>query len=362
MRFVIDSGELSAAVARVAAGLPAHPQKPVYGGILATIGTGLALTASDGDITFTADAELLDDAYDQGKLIFPRVITEMTRYLPEGAVQVSCDGTTAQLTAGKSSFTLPVMDGGDFPFAEPGETESPDEKLDAEEFAAAVKRVLPAASESEPHLDSVMLVTGGGMETGSVPDGRLTLIATNRYKMAVTSAEFGGTVPDEILVPAKVIGRFARSATGTANLTWDSSLVSMRADGLRVITRRYEAKYPDWRKVMSRAPRDWFGIPCDDVIRAVRAAALVAPRTAHLDPSIWLEFSADGLRVSAGGEKGSCAGLIPCEPAVRLTTLAGAQMLLDGLTGEMAVLEGKRPVLWFRDGDYRYMLQSRQEV
>lgn len=359
MRFTAGSGDLAAAVARVAQGLPARPWEPVYGGILVTAGGGVRLTASDGDVTFTADLETAEipSRADYGSFVLPGLIAEVSRYLAKGSVDIFSDGKTATVGTGKSSFTFPAQDGKDFPsWKIPDWTESPAGEIDAEEFASAVRKVSAAASKTEVHLSCVNLVP---------EPGKLNLVSTDRYRMGIVVLDY----PDqndygdvEILVPVKAIERFARSAEGSVRLSWDDSTVRMAADGFQVTARRLAGKFLPWRKVLGKMPGEWIETPREDLIRAVRMAALVAGP----ENRITLGFG-DQVTVEAQGERGTCHEEIPVKTGLDISFPLGAQALLDGLnaaggeTVDLAVTPGALPVLWLRGGDLKFMIQSRRD-
>ena len=116
LAFSADRKPLAEAIIRASQGLSNRPQNPVHAGMLIT-STGteiLHLTASDGDVTFTASCDA--DITGNGSCILPgRMLAEISRYFTGDAVIFEEKDTTAEITTGKSSFTLSSSDAEKFP-------------------------------------------------------------------------------------------------------------------------------------------------------------------------------------------------------------------------------------------------------
>jgi hypothetical protein len=125
---------------------------------------------------------------------------------------VATDGSRVTVTCGDVRFVVPTMSTDDYPplpsFPPPvGE-------VDTLGFAAAVGQVAPAAGRD----DMVPVLTAVRLEFASAG---LTLVATDRYRLAVRTISWQPTVhgPEAVAhVPAKLLADVARTPTSASRV------------------------------------------------------------------------------------------------------------------------------------------------
>ena len=144
---------------------------------------------------------------------------------------VTEDGTRATLKCGASVFTLALMPSGEYP-ALPG---MPDltGSVDAAEFAHAVAQVAVAAGRDDtlPALTGVKVIADRDA-------GLLTLVATDRYRLAVREVPYepSGSRRDlELLIPAHALTDVAKHLDGDrVSLSAGDGTVGFSGSGLAV--------------------------------------------------------------------------------------------------------------------------------
>lgn len=355
--------ELGEAISKASQGLPARPSSPAMAGIFlqahAIDGPGIYLTATDGQMTFTASVKA--EIHTGGNVLLPgRMLAEVSKYFTGDSVTIDYQGgPTAELIFGRSRVQLSASDGRLFPKWDAFSAQ-PRILLDAAGFAAAVRKVAPAASgKANPVLESVLI--------SLKPDG-MRLVGTDSYQMAIAFRPANEEGPDShVLVPLAAITRFARTLEeGTVSLGWNEKVVAMSTPELRVLSRQVSGKYVEWERVLGSLPPAC-GITCDtaEMTAAVRMAAL----TAGEDGRIKLDLSHEGALVSAAGHEGGSQSYVALSnpPGIEddFSVLLGAQNLLDGLAacGQVADLAYTAPLKPFvmRGGDVTFMIQPRRE-
>lgn len=360
--------ELGAAVTRAAQGLPSRPVQPVYAGMLFTPIPDMGIvqiTAGDGEVMFLAACFAKIDG-DESFILPGKVITDIFKYLSGETVTITFGGSLATIAAGRASYAFPAVEGDKYPsWAESG-TEYLG-VVDGAEFADLTRCAVPAASKSDsrPTLRTVAL---------SLADDKLTMVATDSYRMAVVTQQFSPSLvenepPEQVLVPSWVMERFARvCGDDEVAIGWDRARVVLGTQGLKVVARQIAGKYLDWRKVIAK--RDAADLGADakvlDLIRAVKAAALVAGEAA----GIRLEFSEDEhIHIRAEGNGGSCDELIASSyDGDTVSFIIGPQMLLDGLAGcdeEVTFRFSSNPlapVFMEDEGWFEYFMQPRANI
>jgi DNA polymerase III subunit beta len=344
MRFQADRAEFAKAAAAVAQGLPLRPAIPVHLGMLVHVFDGFVqLTASDGDTAFNMTVP--GTTTEEGGFIFPRVFPDAVKSLAGDELAVSVQGSQALLTCGRSEFTFSVEPGRKFPFPV---LDVPELGFaDGEQFRAALKQVLPAASKDNPlpALTALMLQAR--------PDS-LTVVATDKYALACSRVDWDGLEHDPALLPARLAEFIARMDGERVRIGWDGNRFQVRSGSFTITCRLIQGQFPmAWDKILQAAGK-WQKLP-DELTSVVKRAALA------LHPSdgggIYLDFGDELTVTSSGKARFSESVPMECEP---LRVKVGCEMLLDALAccdevlvGNPLVLQGER---------CRWMVQVRREV
>lgn len=214
MRLRIGRDTLADAVAWVARALPSRPVIPILAGLLleAGEGDGLVLSCFDYEVSARVGAEAA--VADRGRvLVSGRLLAEIARSLPPQPVDLATDADNLLLTCGSARFTLLALPAEDYP-ALP-ELPPPAGTVDGGELATAVGQVAIAAGRD----DTLPMLTGVLTEVDGVG---ITLVATDRYRMAVRELGWQSARPDiraSALVPARTLMEAARTMTAGSEVT-----------------------------------------------------------------------------------------------------------------------------------------------
>lgn len=130
--------------------------------------------------------------------------------------------------------------------------------LPARELAAALEHVRFAVSNDPdlPMLGGVLFDAGTEGTAGSKSLGSLRLVATDRYRMALsapTAAALDGP-PVQVTVPAALVDAMRALLGGrdgtTAELTFDGGRITLEVDGSQASGRRLDHDFPDYRRLI----------------------------------------------------------------------------------------------------------------
>jgi DNA polymerase-3 subunit beta len=336
MKFRVERDALADAVAWAARSLSTRPTIPVLAGLLLTVkAEQLSISGFDLEASTEVDLEVSAGADGQA-LVSGRLLADIAKALPPHPVDVTVDGARLTISCGSARFTLPTMPVEDYPSlpampSTAGTVSSP-------EFAAAVAQVAIAAGRD----DTLPMLTGVRLE---IDGGRLTLAATDRYRLAVRELNWTPQDPGadaQVLVPARTLADAARSLSHSETMTIAlarnvggggegiigfTGTTSGRAS--RATTRLLDATFPAYRSLL---PTDWSSradVEVESLVAAVRRVALVADRNAP----VRLEFAERSLSLSAGGEdEGRAEEQLQVEyEGESIATAFNPQFLLDGL-------------------------------
>ena len=206
MKFRVERDVLAEAVAWVARELPTRPVVPVLSGLrLEANEDGLTLSCFDYEVS--ACAQIGAEVQETGTALVPgRLLAEITRSLPAAAAEVTSAAGLVMLTCGSAEFALVSLPLEDYP--ELPQLPAVAGTVDGGVLATAAAQVVPAASRD----DTLPMLTGVRLD---MDDDTLTLIATDRYRLAVRTVDWQ---PAESADPAEAAGSAspAESADRTA--------------------------------------------------------------------------------------------------------------------------------------------------
>jgi DNA polymerase-3 subunit beta len=335
MKFRVERDALADAVTWAARSLSTRPTMPVLAGLLLTI-EGEQLTVSGFDLEASTEVDLDVSAGEDGQaLVSGRLLADITKALPPHPVDVTLDGSRLSIVCGAARFTLPTMPVEDYPRLPSMPTTAG--TVDSAAFATAVSQVAVAAGRD----DTLPMLTGVRLE---IDGSRITLAATDRYRLAVRELDWTPENPSaeaaQVLVPARTLSDAAKSLSHSSTMTLALSAGgagegiigfagSTNGRASRATTRLLDATFPAYRSLL---PSEWSStaeITVAPLVEAVRRVALVADR----NTPVRLEFSPDGLSLSAGGDDEGRAeeNLEVGYDGEAITTAFNPQFLLDGL-------------------------------
>jgi DNA polymerase-3 subunit beta len=367
MKFRVERDVLADAVNWAARSLSARPTIPVLAGLMLSVQDS-TLSISGFDLEASTEVELEVAAASSGQaLVSGRLLAEIAKALPPHPVDVAVEGPRATISCGNSLFTLPTMPVEDYPRLPQMPTTAG--TVDGARFGTAVNQVALAAGRD----DTLPMLTGVRLELAG---DRLTLVATDRYRLAVRELAWKPDDPaaaSEVLVPARTLADAAKSLAHSAELSIALSastaagagegIIGFSGVGRRATSRLLDAQFPPYRTIV---PSEWQAaaeIEVAPMTDAVRRVALVADR----GTPVKLEFSQGGVALSAGGDDEGRAEeqLEVSYEGEPMLTAFNPQFLLDGLgalgtaTARMSFTLPSKPVVLRPIGsedDYTYVM------
>jgi DNA polymerase-3 subunit beta len=371
VKFQVERDVLADAVGWTARALPARPAVPVLAGMRLAAAGELTLSTFDYEASAQASVPAVTD--DEGTvLVSGRLLAEIVRSLPARPVELSSDGTRATLVCGSAKFTLMLLPEEEYPTlpAMPPLAGS----VGSDVLASAISQVAVAAGRD----DTLPALTGIRVEMAG---DTLTLVATDRYRLAVRELHWQPARPDisgAVLVPARVLSDTARSLTSAAEVAiglggaagaeqaGGDGIIGFEAGGRQATTRLLGGEYPRYQTLLPSEFSAVAELPAAPFAESVRRVALVAER----NTPVRLSFSAGQLVLDAGtGDEAQATETLEASfDGDDLQIAFNPGYLLDGLTAadsdtarisfttptRPAVITGKRGE--DAQQDYRYVL------
>lgn len=301
MRFHVNRDVFSEAVSFAVKLLPQRTTQPILSGVLLEAVDG-ALVLSSFDYEVSSRTEIAAEVDETGTaLVSGRLLADIASRLPNAPVQFSTDEGKIVVSCGSARFTLLSMPVEEYPTLP--QVEERTGVLPAEDFAAAVAQVAVAASRD----DVTPVITGVQLEVG---DNTLSLVATDRYRVAVRDIDWdaGNTPTPEgttALIPARTLSEvgktFQHAGTVAVSIVRNDEreLIAFSADKRTVTSLLIKGNFPPVKRLFPEEVDNYAVLNTAELIEATRRVSLVLEREAALR----FTFSIDGLTLEAAGSE-----------------------------------------------------------
>ena len=241
--------------------------------------SGVRLDVSDGDLTVTGtDLELtirlsvpVHSDQDGSAVVPARLVADIVKALPAGAVEVSIADEEMSISAGRSQFSVRPLSLSDYPAQVEPDAEPVTLTTDA--VGNALRQVVRAAS-----TDDARAVLTGVLIT-SEEDG-LKMVATDSYRLAVRNLPRSTILSpgQKVLVPGRALAELQRILSGDDELTvrLGAREAVFEAGGTRLTTRLIEGEYPNYRNLLPSSYPNVLTVGRDALLEALRRVKILA--------------------------------------------------------------------------------------
>jgi DNA polymerase III subunit beta len=299
--------------------------------LLRTEDAGLKLTATNLEIgiTYWVPGKIDTD----GAITVPaKLLTDLVASLP-ASERVDLElqpGDTLHITAGRFETHVKGIDAEEFP-AIPSAGERPTTRISQKVLRQALNETAFAAAsdEARPILTGVLAKFEGD---------RLTLAAADNYRIAVKTITILDPVEEtSIVIPARSLTELSRVLTDTDDpvdvvLAPARNQILFHVDGIDLVSRLIDGQFPNYQQVLPAAHTTRAVVDREELLKAVRVAALIASASANI---VKLQVGVDGdsgILVSANADVGDNEGHVEAAVEGDGTTIAfNARYLSDVL-------------------------------
>ncbi|MCU1508609.1 MAG: dnaN [Glaciihabitans sp.] len=330
MKFQVNRDVFSEAVSFAVKLLPQRTTLPILSGVLIeTTASGLTLSSFDYEVS--AQTEIAAEVEEQGRiLVSGRLLAEIASRLPAAPVKFATEESRITVSCGSAQFTLLSMPVEEYPTLP--QISASSGFLPAEAFANAVAQVAVAASRD----DVTPVITGVQLEVSKTS---LSLVATDRYRVAVREIEWEGadSITDTLtaLVPARTLTEIGKTFGHSGSIsvaitsTDERELIAFQAEKRTVTSLLIKGNFPPVKRLFPETVDNYAVINTAELIEATRRVSLVLEREAALR----FTFSIDGLTLEAiGSEQAQASETIDAFLTGGDTVVSlKPQFLLDGL-------------------------------
>jgi DNA polymerase-3 subunit beta len=304
--------------------------------LLKTEDAGLKLTATNLEIgiTYWVPGKIDED----GAITIPaKLLTDLVSPLPPGdKVELELTaGDTLHVTAGRFQTHIKGIDADEFPAIQTaGDRPTTRIAQNVLKRALAETAFAAASDEARPILTGVLARFEGDV---------LTLAAADNYRIAVKSMPILDAVPEtSVVIPARALTELSRVLSDVDDpvevvLAGGRNQVLFHLDGVDLVSRLIDGQFPNYQQVMPQSHATRAVLDREELLRAVRPAALIAHESANI---VKLQVGGDGetgITVSANAEVGDHVGQVEAQVEGDGTSIAfNARYLADVLTNVLA--------------------------
>ena len=329
MKFQVNRDIFSEAVSFTVKLLPQRTTLPILSGVLLRA-EGSIVTLSSFDYEVSAQTSVTADVSEDGAvLVSGRLLADIASRLPNSVVEFTTSDGKIAVKCGSARFTLSSMPVEEYPSLPV--IDGTESTIPGDVFSDAIAQVAVAASRD----DVTPVITGVQLD---ITDGQLSLVATDRYRVAVreigaTSSSATGSLT--ALIPARTLSEIGKIFTHAAIMTitivsgGDRELIAFSADQKTVTSLLIKGNFPPVKRLFPETVENYAVISTAELIESTRRVQLVLERDAALRYS----FSEDGLTLEAiGSENAQASETIDAHLTGGETTVSlKPQFLIDGL-------------------------------
>lgn len=299
MKIEILTENLSKGVMLAARMVSGKAQLPVLANILIEAkksGVRMAATNLETGVNLKLKAKVEEE----GKITVPaKIMSELVGSLPTGTVELSTEGEKLKVSG--SGYKAVVNGIGAEEFPEIPSLGAADKgiriSLKKNIFEEVVGRVSLAAGTDEARP----IFTGVKIE---IEGNKMRLAATDGYRLSVDGVAGISGIKEklEMVVPAKALSELAKICKGQDGdevimaVTAKEQQLIMAIGDVEVITRLLAGDFPDFDKIVPTSSKTKVEIDKEELIQAVRAAAIFAKDSANI---VRFSISDKGIKISA---------------------------------------------------------------
>lgn len=293
----------------VAHALSSKPTMPIYSGIkLAAAGKELVLTATNGEISIqvTIQDDKLMSIDEDGIAVVPgKYFTDAIRAVDAQDINLSLfEDTTLKILAGRSNFSINVLEKENFPLINFQETED-SFVIDADSLKKLIRKTSFATSqqESRPILTGVCL---------SAKDRTLEAVASDAYRVARKAIEYDRSLPTfKATIPSRSLDELSKvleDCNEPVNMFIGSKNALFKFKNVLFMSRVIEGTFPSIANLLSLEYKFSVTFKKNELLSAVgRATLLDSNPTSNIKMTIedgkTVEFASALTEIGAAKEE-----------------------------------------------------------
>lgn len=294
MKFIVSSSSLLKQISTISGVIATNPVVPILENFLFEISDGkLTITASDLQTSMITELEI--EAKEDGSIAVPaRILLETLKNLPEQPVTFSIDQDTysIELSSDNGRYKLAGENATDFPKV-PTVSDGYEIDMPSQVLARAINNSIIATSNDElrPAMTGVYL---------NIDDSNTTFVATDGHRLIrYRRVDIVSDVNNAIIIPRKALNLLKSTLPTedtTVNVEFNVSNAFFKFDGIKMICRLIDERFPDYENVIPTDNKNKMTIDRLEFLSSLKRIAIYANKTTH---QVRLKITGSELMISA---------------------------------------------------------------
>ncbi|MCZ6694817.1 MAG: DNA polymerase III subunit beta [Bacteroidetes bacterium] len=294
MKFIVSSSSLLKQISTISGVIATNPVVPILENFLFEISDGkLTITASDLQTSMITELEI--EAKEDGSIAVPaRILLETLKNLPEQPVTFSIDQDTysIELSSDNGRYKLAGENATDFPKV-PTVSDGYEIDMPSQVLARAINNSIIATSNDElrPAMTGVYL---------NIDDSNTTFVATDGHRLIrYRRVDIVSDVNNAIIIPRKALNLLKSTLPTedtTVNVEFNVSNAFFKFDGIKMICRLIDERFPDYENVIPTDNKNKMIIGRLEFLSSLKRIAIYANKTTH---QVRLKITGSELMISA---------------------------------------------------------------
>ena len=212
---------------------------------------------------------------EEGAVTVPaKTFNDVISNLPSDNISLSLENNYLDIQSGNFKTKIKGLNADEFPLIPQIEDQSPIE-INASELKEAISQVVFAAasSETQPEISGILF---------SFEEGLLTLVATDRYRLAEKQIKFDGSAQNSpgksYIIPNRAVSELNKSLSvyegRTVRLFTSQNQLMFKTDETEIITRLIDGQYPDYKHIIPQEFVTEIHAETKDLVSAMRTAGI----------------------------------------------------------------------------------------
>jgi DNA polymerase-3 subunit beta len=244
---------------------------PVLAGLrLEVHGDGLTITGTDLELTIRLDVEVGGER--DGAVVVPaRLVADIVKALPAGAVEVAAADDDVSISAGRSQFSVRPLSLDDYPSQ--SEPSADAVTLSGDVMGEALRQVVRAASTD----DARAVLTGVLL---AADDDGIRMVATDSYRLAVRDLPDSDVLGagQKVLIPSRALNELQRILDDAGELVvrFGERDATFECGSTRLSTRLIEGEFPNYRNLLPTSYPNLLTVGKAAMLEALRRVKILA--------------------------------------------------------------------------------------
>ena len=244
---------------------------PVLAGVRMEVeGDRLTVTGTDLELTIRLTVDVGGER-DGAAVVPARLVGDIVKALPAGAVSVELSDEEMSISAGRSQFSVRPLSLEDYPSQSEPAAEAV--TLSAAVVADALRQVVRAASTD----DARAVLTGVLL---AAEDDGLRMVATDSYRLAVRDLPENTVLASgqKVLIPGRALSELQRVMGDAEELVvrLGDREATFEAGGTRLSTRLIEGEFPNYRNLLPSSYPNLLTVGKAAMLEAIRRVKILA--------------------------------------------------------------------------------------